>query len=256
MASRSLGPFPKSYNWLPLLAASGVSTLVADKLLEQLQAEYETLTHDPDALRAITFLVALPIATRSGDAVATLEREFGIMTEDFTTAKLLKALDRHIPWECLPKSAAGNTICGIACQSSLNPTLFQSDPKSVWREHDGPAFCDLAREYFSNLNLLYFSHILASANIDIDRQTLRTFAEEMAYITRTFSARWFNACARYRIPETGSIHWYLGHCLGKLDLEISREKSDWIEPAGNPWRRRKLLPDPALYDDAYDGMMK
>ncbi|HVL38293.1 MAG TPA: hypothetical protein VM328_02775, partial [Fimbriimonadaceae bacterium] len=97
------------------------------------------------------------------------------------------------------------------------------------------AFCDLARFFFASLNELLFREALPS----VDPEELRTMAWETSLITRSFSARWFKACAMGQPPEPGSIKWYLGHCLGKLDLELSRELSDWVEPTGNPWRRRK-----------------
>jgi hypothetical protein len=90
--------------------------------------------------------------------------------------------------------------------------------------------------FFANLNeQLFRTAIPPSAE-------LTRFAHEAAIITRSFSARWFNACARYQVPESGSIKWYLGHCLGKVDLELSRELSDWVEPTGNPWRRKRPVP--------------
>jgi hypothetical protein len=102
----------------------------------------------------------------------------------------------------------------------------------VWRDFDGPEFCNLAHRFFGGLN----AELLAEESIT-GEDAVR-FASEMAVINRSFSARWFNACARKQIPERGSIRWYLGHCLGKLDLEFSRELSTWQEPAGNPWRRK------------------
>ena len=112
--------------------------------------------------------------------------------------------------------------------------LFEVDEWAVWRSADGAAFCDLAMLFFAKLNEQLFESMLPAS------PELSRLSQECAVITRSFSARWFNACARYQVPEHGSIKWYLGHCLGKIDLELSREQSDWVEPAGNPWRRKKV----------------
>src|SRR5205823_6025038 len=97
---------------------------------------------------------------------------------------------------------------------------------------DGSGFCDLARRFFANLNYVCFVDALSYEALVVDRHIIGRFAWEMSLITRAFSARWFNACARYQTPELGSIRWYLGHCMGKLDLELARESAKWIEPVG------------------------
>lgn len=208
-----------------------------DELLTQLQDTYDKLTKDPVAIGAITFLVALPVCTRSADPIRELAVTFGIEVSDPDDIEF--ALNKCLPADSLSKRALADTIAQYAGTSEA--VLFQTDPWVRWREADGSAFCDLARLFFTNLNRHYFAEVLQAWPKELD-----LFAHEMSLITRSFSARWFNACARYQTPEPGSIVWYLGHCLGKLDLELAREHSNWVEPNGNPWKRKKRKPEAVL----------
>jgi hypothetical protein len=235
---KTLGPFPKTVRWHEIVARSlpparqPEARAIADDLLTQLQALYEGLTKDEAAIRVTTFLVALPVSTRSQDPVEDLYKSFNITVED--PSNLESALEAFVPVDCLVRRAAVDTIRQFS--KGGEDALFATDPWARWREADGSAFCDLARLFFTNLNRHYFAEVLGEQPEELD-----LFAHEMSLITRSFSARWFNACARYQTPEQGSITWYLRHCLGKLDLELDREHSDWVEPTGNPWRRKKKV---------------
>jgi hypothetical protein len=226
MASKSLGPFPKTLRWreivhrsFPHLSASE-GTELSDKLLQHLKDEYRRLTESEEAIDAIVAYVSLPINTRATEA-ASLP-------------------DSHGP-EPAPTKAA-HTAAQVWLERHKGDELFPVDAAAAWRQADGSDFCDFARIFFTELNAICMSELLPKA----DPLAIHRFAEECSLITRSFSARWFNACARYETPARGSIKWYFGHCLGKLDLELSREMSDWIEPTGNPWKRRRKPPEPAL----------
>lgn len=229
MRKSSLGPFPKTLHWHQI---AGGDRAASDEAIARVQAEFAALTKDPSAQKAITFLVALPVCTRQPDPFAALFTYYGIRLErPGGVEELEAALGAFVPEDSPVRRAAMRTLREFSSAQSGRDALFSADPMAVWRHADGPAFCDLARLFFSLLNEETFASELPG---DLSR-----FAAEMAVITRSFSARWFNACARFQVPESGSIHWYLGHCLGKLDLELDRERSDWVEPAGNPWRRKK-----------------
>jgi hypothetical protein len=240
MARRSLGPFPKTLRWHEIVALVGTGG-DSDATLKSLIAKYEALTKDEAAIRVITFLVALPVSSRSADTYRELLERFQIeLLGEPHEDQLLSALDKYVPEKHLAKDAAKETIRQV-CADSDSGALFNPDPWQVWRSFDGVAFCDLARLFFTKLNEQYFSGEVNAA----PEEEVRRFAQESSLITRSFSARWFNACARYETPEPGSIRWYLGHCLGKVQLELERELSDWVEPAGNPWKRKKK-PGPEL----------
>ena len=230
MASRTLGPFPKSIHWPELVG--DISR--ADRLIDVLLEEYEDLIGNDAAIRAVTFPVALVVCTRDRDVSESMRRNYGIELKD---ADLKPAIEKFIPEDRPAKRALFETLKRV--EEQPGQMLFENDPWRKWREYDGRAFCDLARLFFCNLNEQYFGALVEHGEIP-------RFAWEMSFITRTFSARWFNACARNQIPEEGSIAWYFGHCIGKLQLELEREKSDWVEPEGNPWRRRRKNPNARL----------
>jgi len=240
--SRSLGPFPKTRRWQEFVVAAGGSKSQADRLLGKLQRQYSRYCSDAMAYKAISFLVALPVATRTAHPVKALCDLFKIEAYGGSRDDLFAAINRFLPGIHPCKTALLRTVCAAASERSDDLSLFESDPWRIWREYDGSPFCDLARAFYTELNYICFAAVLRRSNLKVSGSDLRLFAEEMSLITRAFSARWFNACARYQIPDPGSISWYLGHCMGKLDLELSRELSTWIEPEGNPWRRRKATP--------------
>jgi len=231
MASRTLGPFPKSIRWKQMVG----DVARADRLLDVLLDEYESLIGNEAAIKAVTFLVALVVCSRSPDVAGAMRSNYGIELHD---SNMEGAIDRFIPEDGPLKRALLETVRIVAEQPG--EILFEMDPWRVWREYDGRAFCDLARLFFCNVNEEYYSSLL-------DHPDIPTFAWEMSIITRAFSARWFNACVRTQVPELGSIAWYFGHCVGKLQLELEREKSGWAEPQGNPWRRRRKNPNAKLF---------
>jgi hypothetical protein len=236
VASKSLGPFPKTYRWREIVEQSGACG-APDELLQSFIGQVESLVTDPEALKAITFLVALPVCSRNACAAASMNKEYGIQLEgEPILDALLSALHSFADPNHPAVVAAARTVRDAILQSS-SEVLFDTDDWRTWRAFDGPAFCDLAVAYFASLNEEMLTRFLQEA--DSPTQPAQVFAREAAIITRSFSARWFNACARYETPPEGSIRWYLGHCLGKVDLELNRELSDWVEPLGNPWKRKK-----------------
>ena len=227
------------------MLSAGARSVVPDRLLEGLQKEYARYANDPIAVRAIAFLVALPVCSRSESPSKLLHEWFSISLYGTDEEDIFAAINASLPVDHPFKTALIRTINFTLNTATSENSLFQPDPWQVWRSFDGSPFCDLARRFFTELNAICFSRRLSGARLRVDGRVIRRFAHEMSVITRAFSARWFNACARYQIPEMGSIQWYLGHCLGKLDLELCREASNWVEPSGNPWRRRRVAP-PAL----------
>lgn len=222
MRKGTLGPFPKTRRWRDIVAATYSTgteeqgTLLSDLLLSRAKARLETYAEDPMALRAVVFWAMLPISTRSEDPVRVWQ---GL--EGPSLVEVRRALDELIPTEHPVKASVSATL------DSLPPdtTLFESDPWDRWRTFDGLEFCNLAQRFYANLMFGLLQEIAP----DADLEALETHSRESAVITRAFSARWFNACARRETPDQNSIGWYFRHCLGKLDLELSREMSSWVE---------------------------
>ena len=189
------------------------------------------LTNDPLALDAVNLWTALPLVTREENPENVFRLKYGLRVGDDLETAILKLGDSTHP--CI--RACLETVKSI---SADDDELIPLDHWSIWRTFDGPDFCNLAFRFYSNLNYKLLGPVFSeSSPADIAR-----FAKELAVITRAFSARWFNACARFELPSRQNIRWYMGHCLGKLELEYSRELSTWIEQP----RKRKSVLQPAL----------
>src|SRR5437588_1174400 len=197
MASRSLGPFPKSLHWRDLAGDKSEETL------DILIAQYESLTEDDNALKATTFLVALVVCSRAADVAAALKAQYEITLQgEPDIANLRTAIETFIPEDHLVKRALIETVQRITEQPGEN--LFDKDPWKRWRAYDGSAFCDLARLFFCNVNEQYFTAILDSPSPAREQRALQsnspspalgeerglggevqTAAWEFSYITRT-----------------------------------------------------------------------
>src|SRR2546423_13738835 len=108
MASRSLGPFPKTLHWRDL---AGDKT---DETLDILIAQYESLTEDDNALKATIFLVALVVCSREADVPAALKNRYAITLQgEPNIANLKIAIEAFIPEDHLVKRALIETAQGI-----------------------------------------------------------------------------------------------------------------------------------------------
>jgi hypothetical protein len=214
--------------------------MTAETLLQKLRISYGGFGRDDGARKVVQFLVALVVASRSKAPLRTISSLVGIQISSGDPGGLIKSLYQLVPSDHVFRQAAVMTLPAIENRTRERSSLFNKNCWQMWRDYDGSNFCDLARLFYSHLNEVTFSAILAEAGLRMDDVVVERFSREMSVITRAFSARWFNACARYQTPEPGSIDWYLAHCLGKLDLELERETKDWNEPIGRPWRRKRL----------------
>jgi len=212
---RTLGPFPKTKHWREILAEAcpGSTISDADASIETLRGRLSALKDDISISNAITRLVAAVIGSR--------EPRYEPKFTDFEGGWGAEALRRIL----------------ATCSHPVQPELFDSFLDDVWRRFDGSGFADLGRAFFAELAYFPLNEEFLRLTGKPGGEDLRRFASEISLITRTFSARWFNACARDRMPPAGSVRWYVEHCLGKLDLELEREKSDWTEPVDLIWRR-------------------
>ena len=229
----TLGPFPKTRRWREWFSKGSDGANPSDASLIRLKTVFASMVDDQPTMKCVILWAGLPLVTREEDPAGAFARRF--LLDVRGPSDLLAALDRWIPGEHAAKAATAATISEFAADAD---GLLPSTDWDVWREFDGPEFCNLAMRFFANLNREVFS--LELPHLPADQ--IETMAREMALITRAFSARWFNACARLEIPSRNNIHWYLGHCLGKIDLELSREMSHWEEQP----RKRKGPPEPAL----------
>lgn len=236
MARGSLGPFPKTKHLSQILAEAKLTSGPDDVSqrtefhLTNLRDQLEADIADALALAGIRFLTALVFCTRFDDPAAQLKADLNIQVAEEPQAQdLVDALTSKVPRNSSVEAAI--EVIREVMASPTVPSLFDHNPWDAWRKFDGPDFCDLARNYFSK----YLRNLLLH-EIPADELDLARFAHEASIITRMFSIRWFNACARAEVPDLGSVRWYFRHCLGKLDLELERETADWDEAAR--WSRK------------------
>src|SRR4051812_15339513 len=122
MASRSLGPFPKTLRWHEIVGPSR-----SDDSLCSALALLQKLEDDPDALKSVTFLVALVVCTRNTNPQQNLSECFGITLEAYPNlANLVGALHRYIPNPHLARTAAELTMTQLC--SGEEDRLFDTDP--------------------------------------------------------------------------------------------------------------------------------
>lgn len=147
------------------------------------------------------------------------------------------SLDVFVGRETPASRAALATLNRFTSSPRFQQSAIVDDPWLVWRGLDGSPFCELARVFFACLaEQLLLEHARYSPEL------VAQHAWELSKITQSFSARWFNKCAVNAVPERRNVRWYLGHCLGKLDIEFERELSTHVEPLPNPFRRRRVEP--------------
>jgi hypothetical protein len=178
---------------------------------------------DPAVHRAVTFMVALPIASRSPDPEVVMQ-EFG-----FRLTRL-----EYPGKDPVAQAALRRALAPMPAQASIEGA------ESEWeylRRFDRPGFSDLARLYFSELLAEILRDTLAAARLNVEPTLTQRHAWESSKIVQSFSARWFQKCAVDVSPDEGSIRWYIRHCVGKLDMELERELS--VQPAAEVARKRR-----------------
>lgn len=257
MGHERVGFLPKTKKWIDLVKqmgavySSGVPiATVAAHTLDNVRKRYETLSKD-DAVRTVfAFLVAFSRACRSQDPSRQLH-ESGITIPDKPNLlSIVKALRDQVPahessseYGQLALAAAADAIGQWHKQHATTQIpLFQASDTffETWRDlGNGAGFCELARLYFGKLTERYLNYFLdraASAtfpNIDQRERFQRQIhshvddvskhAFETAKITQSFSAGWFNAHTRDRLPDAKEVEGFLGIAFGKLRDELRRE---------------------------------
>jgi hypothetical protein len=230
----SLGPFPKTHRWSEIVQRGFGTPESADRLISDIRSAIAKLIDDEQTITATLFFVALPVATRYPNPREPLARLFGIRY----SGSLLSTLEDLLPTDGPVRRAAIETLDRFTTSPRFSQSSLAADPWLPWRELDGSAFCELGRLWFACLAEQFLLHHTEG----LDEELIHRHAWELSQITQSFSARWFNKCAVGQIPDRGGVRWYLGHCLGKVDMELERELSTHVEPLPNPFRRKKVEP--------------
>lgn len=235
----SLGPFPKTHRWSEIVTRAGGSIAEADRLIGELRFSLARLADDPQARAFVRYFVALPVMSRRPEQRRALGIHF--------SGNWLESLEAHVPTEGPVRRAAIKTLCRLmnSARMAQQDTLGES-AEERFRQLDGSAFCDVGRLLFACLTAEQIEGLLENAGLRVDERVIERHAWELSLITRSFTARWFNACVVGKLPALGSIDWYLRHCLGKIDMELERELSTHVEPVYFGSRRRKEPPSLGL----------
>jgi len=240
--SSSLGPFPKTERWRQIVSRVRAQdeSWFADEILNNVRKRLAGVVGEDSTLDAVGFFVALPVVTRSEDPVGGMQASFGIRYRN----SLRDTLESLVPIDGVVRRAALGAFDSVTSSPRFRQAQIEEDEWSVWRQFDGPAFCELGRMFYAHLatELLMYYLRVAILETQIPTDALVRHGWELSRITQSFSARWFNACAVGAIPDRGNIRWYLGHCAGKLDLELERELSSYEEPLPTPSRSKKTEP--------------
>jgi len=240
--SSSLGPFPRTRRWGDIVAkASGhADTDLADSLIVKLREAVVAIMATDEVADAMAFFVALPVATRVPDPVAFLRFHFNIRYSD----GLRNTLSEILPVNGPVRQAALATFDRFQSSPRFTQAQIAGDDWSPWRAIDGSPFCEIARLFWGSLleEMLVRELEADPRSSQYRREHLSRHAWELSRITQSFSARWYNACAASGVPSRNSIRWFIGHCAGKLDMELERELSTHLEPAPPPSSRHRKEP--------------
>ena len=258
MGHERVGFLPKTKKWKDLVRQVGAVSAsdspvepLAKKTLKNVRERFEDLFRDDAVKAAFAFLVAFARACRSPDAQAELRDSGIIVSERPTPLSVAKALRDSVPrkeaaseYGQLALAAATDAIANWHREhTQAQIPLFHTSGMSFdsWRDlGKGAGFCELSRLYFGKLTERYLNYFLDRAasstlpNIQ-QRETFRKriqayvddisrHAFETAKITQSFSAGWFNAHTRERLPDSQELEGFLSVAFGKLRDELRREE--------------------------------
>jgi hypothetical protein len=249
---------PKTRRWADIVGAmsslhgqeGGVASIVR-QTTENVRSRFRFIERDSGVLAAFRFLVALAAASRSqapDQVLSNLGINLPAAPTPLSLVQTLKDwvaghLDRA-EYGSLATWAASDAIVAWYSQQAKQGQLFAAheDPYDVWRAAaDGSGFCELSRLFFARFTERYLNYFLereASAAIPsiekreqfqrdlqqhVDRVSHHAF--EMARITQSFAAGWFNKHAAQGVPAEREIRGFLRVAFGKLDEELRREGS-------------------------------
>jgi len=257
MGHERVGILPKSKKWTDLVSQMGSvysggtpASSIANQTLENVRQQYEALFRDNTVKSIFSFLVVFASACREVDPKARLQISNINIPENPTLLSIIKALRNSIPenqsaseYSQLAIAAAADAIGNWQKDRTVNNlSLFQpsSDFFETWRDlGSGSGFCELSRLYFGKLTERYLNYFLdrAASNIfksithreqfqndiaaHIDDVSKHAF--EIAKITQSFAAGWYNKNTQDGLPDSRQIENFLSIAFGKIRDELRRE---------------------------------
>lgn len=256
MGHERLGLLPKTKRWTELVdlissysSESNVNVEdVARKTLGNVQQQIARLDADTGIKSTFYFLVYLSYAAKSPDPLAFLESIGITLSNKPSHLQIMRALDKWIAphtdsqeYVALARQAAFDTICTWHQKNNATQlSLFETNEFSqVWENAStGSGFCEVARIYFSKFTERYLNYFLereASSvipnvaernhfkkNMSSYIEDVSLHAFEIAKITQSYAAGWFNKHAKDQCPSTRTIDDFLSYASKKIRSEITR----------------------------------
>jgi len=255
MGHERLGALPRTRRWQTIvdgIAASqegGTQAVgdLAERTLENVEDRFLRIHKDSGVQAAFAYLISL--------ATASLPPSGGLASPDtriecdLSPARIAKNLCDWVrkhgsspEYAEIACRAGADTIAQWTRKQSEQGRLFddRSDAAQIWgKSSDGASFCQIARTFFARFTERYLRYFLerhASSQLSsvsarerfnehlhehVDEVSHHAF--EIAEITQSFAAGWFNKHAVQARPSDREIEGFLAVAFGKLREELKRE---------------------------------
>ena len=258
MGHERIGILPKSKRWASIVDQIALFShdnnnvaAIAKKTIRNVRKRLEDIERDGGVQAAFKFLVILTIASKTENPKDTLRIHGITLPENISPIQIAKAVKSWVSenieskeYATIAKSAAIDAISEwyrIHNVQTKNIFTGEFDPFDVWRKAaSGRGFCELSRFYFSKFTERYLKYFLereASASISNinDRNhfnkkieghidDISKHAFEIAKITQSFAAGWFNKYVKDKVPTNLIIRRFLSLTFGKMRAELLREE--------------------------------
>ena len=255
MGHERIGFLPHTQQWknivdrLSQFGNGGVSVAqIANDTLDAIKKTYERMPYDESVIKALSFLATLSFSAKLDNQVKFLNENGYTVDSQISLFSLMSSAQDYITTEYgsleinkLAKDAAMQAIIDYQQKHESNQlSLFSEQSQNIWRNvGTGSAFCELARSFFSSFTerqLKYYIERAAASSIN-DYSTLQAFNQqlteqsqavadhtfEIAKLTQSFAAGWFNKNVKDSLPNEKQIEGFLNHSFGKLREEFRRE---------------------------------
>jgi hypothetical protein len=256
MGHERIGILPKTRPWKQIveqMAASMVSEINIEGIITQtltnVRSRFRHIHQDKGVLAAFQFIVTLSVAASQDNPIKFLSNQDIHVDPNASPISLARAVSKKVQerlasfeYGDIAQSASIDAIAVWYDEKKGQRRLFDfpEDPFDTWRgARGGSGFCELSRLFFAKFTERYLNYFLeraASSQINSidERQLFRDrlqkyvdvtskHAFEMARITQSFAAGWFNKHAVSDVPSERELENFLSLGFGKIRDELLRE---------------------------------
>ena len=221
---------------------------ISNNTLNAIKKTYEKMSYDESVIKALFFIATLSFSAKMDDQVNFLNENGYTVDSEISLFSLMASAQNFITTEHgsleinkLVKDAAMQAIIYYQQHHETNQlSMFSEQSQSVWENvGTGAAFCEMVRTFFASFTerqLKYYIEREAASRIN-DYDTLQVFNQrlseqskaiadhtfEIAKLTQSFAAGWFNKNVADSLPSDKQIEGFLSHSFSKLREEFRRE---------------------------------